>query len=133
MYMGPRDGSALMRSSNFHDSTLPCDSALHGGRTILHCDANSFFASCETMLHPEYASVPMAVCGSVEDRHGIVLAKNELAKGFGVKTAETIREAKQKCPELVLVPPHHKEYAHWSKIVNAIYESARTGKTVFLK
>ena len=48
-------------------------------RVILHCDCNSFFASVETVLNPEYRGVPMAVCGSVEDRHGIVLAKNELA------------------------------------------------------
>ena len=88
---------------------------------ILHCDCNGFYASVEQLKHPELKAVPMAVCGDPESRHGIILAKNELAKGFGVKTAETIREAKQKCPDLVLVPPHHKEYAHWSKIVNAIY------------
>ena len=88
---------------------------------ILHCDCNGFYASVEQLKRPELKAVPMAVCGDPESRHGIILAKNELAKGFGVKTAETIREAKQKCPDLVLVPPHHKEYAHWSKIVNAIY------------
>ena len=121
MYMGPRDGSALMRSSNFHDSTLPCDSALHGGRTILHCDANSFFASCETMLHPEYASVPMAVCGSVEDRHGIVLAKNELAKKYNVKTAETVWSAKKKCPELLIVRPTYGLYGEVSERMNRIF------------
>ena len=88
---------------------------------ILHCDCNGFYASVEQLKRPELKLVPMAVCGDPESRHGIILAKNELAKGFGIKTAETIREAKQKCPELVLVPPHHKEYAHWSKIVNAIY------------
>ena len=88
---------------------------------ILHCDCNGFFASVEQLSRPELRKVPMAVCGDPESRHGIILAKNELAKGFGIKTAETIREAKQKCPELVLVPPHHREYARWSKIVNAIY------------
>ena len=88
---------------------------------ILHCDCNGFFASVEQLSKPELRTVPMAVCGDPESRHGIILAKNELAKGFGVKTAETIREARQKCPELVLVPPHHREYARWSKIVNAIY------------
>ena len=77
--MGNGDGSALMKTSNFHTSKGKAivDNKY---RTILHVDANSFFASCETALHPEYANVPMAVCGSVEDRHGIVLAKNELAK-----------------------------------------------------
>lgn len=88
---------------------------------ILHCDCNGFYASVEQLKRPELKTVPMAVCGDPESRHGIILAKNELAKGFGIKTAETIREARQKCPDLVLVPPHHKEYAHWSKIVNAIY------------
>ena len=91
-------------------------------RTILHCDCNGFYASCEQLKHPELKKVPMAVCGDPESRHGIILAKNELAKGFGVKTAETIREAKAKCPELVLVPPHHEDYARWSKVVNAIYQ-----------
>ena len=88
---------------------------------ILHCDCNGFYASVEQLKRPELKTVPMAVCGDPESRHGIILAKNELAKGFGVKTAETIREAKRKCPDLVLVPPHHKEYARWSKIVNGIY------------
>ena len=91
-------------------------------RTILHCDCNGFYASCEQIRHPELKRVPMAVCGDPESRHGIILAKNELAKGFGVKTAETIREAKAKCPDLVLVPPHHEDYARWSKVVNAIYQ-----------
>ena len=63
----------------------------------------------------------MAVCGSEADRHGIVLAKNELAKGFGVVTAETVREAKRKCPQLVTVPPHHGEYLKYSRAVNEIY------------
>ena len=90
-------------------------------RVILHCDCNSFFASVETALNPALRGVPMAVCGSEADRHGIVLAKNELAKGFGVVTAETVREAKRKCPQLVTVPPHHGEYLKYSKAVNAIY------------
>ena len=51
-------------------------------RVILHCDCNSFYASVETAMCPEYRNVPMAVCGSTEDRHGIVLAKNELAKRY---------------------------------------------------
>lgn len=90
-------------------------------RVILHCDCNSFFASVETVLHPEYRDVPMAVCGSQEDRHGIVLAKNELAKKYGVKTAETVVSAKRKCPSLVIAPPHHKEYVKYSRLLNEIY------------
>ena len=51
-------------------------------RTILHCDCNGFYASVECLCHPEYRAVPMAVCGDPESRRGIILAKNELAKGL---------------------------------------------------
>lgn len=91
-------------------------------RTILHCDCNSFFASVECVFRPELKTVPMAVCGNPENRHGIILAKNELAKKAGVVTAETVWQARQKCPELVLVPPHHQEYVRHSNLVNAIYQ-----------
>lgn len=84
-------------------------------RTVLHVDCNSFFASVETVFRPELARVPMAVAGDAEARHGIILAKNELAKAKGVETAETIWSAKKKCPSLVLVPPHHTEYARFSR------------------
>ena len=90
-------------------------------RVILHCDCNSFFASVEAALNPAYRNVPMAVCGSQEDRHGIVLAKNELAKKFNIKTAETVFSAKKKCPQLVIATPHYDKYSEFSKRVNAIY------------
>ena len=90
-------------------------------RTILHCDCNSFFASVETALNPSYRGVPMAVCGSQENRHGIVLAKNEEAKRYGIKTAETVYSAKKKCPGLVIAKPHYEEYVKYSKMVNSIY------------
>ena len=90
-------------------------------RVILHCDCNSFFASVETALNPAYRDVPMAVCGSVEARHGIVLAKNELAKKYGIQTAETVYSAKRKCPGLVIAEPHREEYLKYSKRVNEIY------------
>ena len=91
-------------------------------RVILHSDCNSFFASVESALNPEYRGVPMAVCGSVEARHGIVLAKNELAKRYGVKTAETVYSAKKKCPSLVIATPHYDEYEKYSRAVNDIYK-----------
>ncbi len=91
-------------------------------RTILHCDLNGFYAAVECVFNPQLRAVPMAVAGSPDDRHGIILAKNELAKQCKVKTAETIWQARQKCPDLVLVPPHHEEYAHYSRRVNAIYQ-----------
>lgn len=91
-------------------------------RTILHCDLNGFYASVECLLRPELNHVPMAVCGDPESRHGIILAKNELAKRCQVTTAETIWQARRKCPGLVLVPPHHDEYDKYSRLVNQIYE-----------
>ena len=91
-------------------------------RTILHCDLNGFFASVELLEHPELQDKPVAVCGDPESRHGIILAKNEPAKKFGIKTAETIWQAQRKCPDLVLLPSHHDKYRHYSKLVNEIYE-----------
>lgn len=91
-------------------------------RVILHCDLNCFFASVELLSHPELRNIPTAVCGDPSSRHGIILAKNEPAKRFGVKTAETIWQAKKKCPDLVLLKPHHDLYRVYSKKVNAIYD-----------
>ena len=90
-------------------------------RTILHCDCNGFYASVECVIHPELREVPMAVCGDPESRKGIILAKNEMAKKYNVTTTETVWQAKKKCPELVLVKPHHDLYQQFSKKVNAIY------------
>ena len=67
-------------------------------RVILHVDMNAFYASVEALYHPETAGKPMAVCGDAESRRGIILAKNELAKQRGVKTAEPIWQARRKCP-----------------------------------
>lgn len=92
-------------------------------RSILHCDLNNFFASVECRDNPDLEGHPVAVCGSVEDRHGIVLAKNELAKSFGVKTAEAVWQAQGKCPNLVIVPPHFENYLLASKKAKQIYSS----------
>ena len=51
-------------------------------RKILHCDLNNFFASVECLRNPKLKNVPMAVCGDPNTRHGIILAKNELAKKY---------------------------------------------------
>ena len=91
-------------------------------RVILHCDLNCFYASVELLSHPDLREVPMAVCGDPASRHGIILAKNEPAKQYGVQTAETIWQAKKKCPDLVLLPPHHDLYRVYSRKVNAIYD-----------
>ena len=94
---------------------------MEADRTILHADLNNFYASVECMLNPELAKHPVAVCGRAEERHGIVLAKNYAAKACGVKTGEAIWEARGKCPELVIVPPHYREYMKYSRLVREIY------------
>lgn len=90
-------------------------------RVILHCDMNGFFASVELLEHPELRDKPMAVCGDPDSRHGIILAKNQIAKDYGVVTAETIWKAKQKCPDLQLVKPHMDKYKHYCNEINKIY------------
>ena len=90
-------------------------------RVILHCDCNSFFASVEASMNPELWKVPMAVAGNPENRHGIILAKNELAKKYNVQTAEAIWQAKRKCPDLVCVSPHYDKYHEFYEKINQIY------------
>lgn len=90
-------------------------------KTILHCDLNNFYASVEQKLHPEFDGMPLAVCGNPQTRHGIVLAKNQLAKQAGVQTGEAIWMSKQKCPDIVFVSPHYDEYVRYSKKVFEIY------------
>lgn len=90
-------------------------------RDILHCDMNNFFASVECMLNPSLNGKPVAVAGSVEDRHGIVLAKNCEAKAYGIQTAEPVGQALKKCRNLVIVPPHFEEYSKYSKLAKNIY------------
>ena len=75
-------------------------------RIILHSDLNNFYASVECLYNPAIRGKPVAVTGDTELRHGIVLAKNDIAKAFGVKTGDTTWQAQQKCPGLVLVKPH---------------------------
>ena len=91
-------------------------------RVIFHCDLNSFYASVELLDHPELRHLPVAVCGDPASRHGIILAKNEPAKAFGIKTAETIWQARKKCPRLVLLPAHHDKYREFSRQVNQLYQ-----------
>ncbi len=90
-------------------------------RIILHCDLNNFYASVECLMKPELKDVPVAVGGDSDKRHGVVLAKNELAKKKGIRTGDVIWEAKRKEPELVVVPPHFELYTKYSKQVFDIY------------
>lgn len=89
-------------------------------RNILHVDCNNFFASVEGIFYPQLKDVPYAVAGSKENRHGIILAKNELAKSYGIKTGEAIWESKQKCPSLQTVEPHFERYSKYSKLFKSI-------------
>lgn len=91
-------------------------------RVILHSDLNCFYASVEMMLNPSLRGKAVAVCGATEDRHGIVLAKSELAKKAGVKTGMVNWEAKQLCPNLILVPPQYDQYLKFSKLTRSIYQ-----------
>lgn len=90
-------------------------------RVILHSDMNCFYASVEMMLNPTLRGKAVAVCGATEDRHGIVLAKSELAKKAGVKTGMVNWEAQRVCPDLILVPPHYDQYLKFSKLAHQIY------------
>ena len=90
-------------------------------RIIIHSDMNSCYASIECSLNPELKGKPVAVGGSVEDRHGIILAKTAEAKKFGVTTGEPIWQAEKKCPGLIIVPPHFDIYAKYSSLARDIY------------
>lgn len=90
-------------------------------RVILYSDLNNFFASVETALHPEYKGKPLIVCGDPEKRLGVVFAKNEEAKSYGIRTAETVYSALKKCPHALRVSTHFSEYNRYSKAVREIY------------
>ncbi len=90
-------------------------------RVILHADMNNCYASIEIHHHPQWRGFPLAVCGSQEDRHGIVLAKSQEAKRFGVKTGEPVGQALTKCPDLLIVPPHYEMYLDYSRRARALY------------
>lgn len=93
-----------------------------GERTILHSDMNCFYASVEMMLDPSLRGKAVAVCGSTENRHGIVLAKSELAKKAGVKTGMVNWEARQRCPDLIMVKPQYEQYLKYSELARNIYQ-----------
>ncbi len=90
-------------------------------RVILHSDLNNFFASVEIALNPALAGKPLIVCGDPKERHGVVLAKNEEAKKYGIKTAETVYSALKKCPNVQMVGSHHHAYKKYSQKVVEIY------------
>ena len=90
-------------------------------RVIFHIDINHCYAQIEEMKFPHLREVPMAVGGHEEKRHGIILAKNDLAKAAHVETGESLREAKKKCPDLLIIPPHYDDYIYYTGLVKEIY------------
>jgi len=90
-------------------------------RIILHCDLNNFYASVECLKNPHLKG-PVAVSGDPQKRHGVILAKNEEAKKFSIKTGDTVLEALRKCPSLTLVKTNFEDYDKYSKMVFRIYE-----------
>ena len=90
-------------------------------RVILHSDCNSFYASVECLHRPEIRDKPVAVGGDAEQRHGIILAKNQIAKRYGIATGEALWQARRKCPELVIVPPNYPLYLRFSEMARKIY------------
>ena len=90
-------------------------------RVILHIDINHCYAQIEEMLHPAYRDIAMAVGGSEKERHGIILAKNLKAKPFQISTAEPIRSALKKCPDLLIIPPDMKKYQYYTALVKSIF------------
>ena len=91
-------------------------------RSILHADLNSFYASVECLMNPSFRGKPVAVGGDPESRHGIILTKNQIAKPYGIRVGQAIWEARQLCPELIVVPPHFDQYVRFSRQVRKIYE-----------
>ena len=90
-------------------------------RVILHSDVNNFFASVECSNRPELKDKPVAVTGNPKKRTGIILAKNEIAKKFGVSTGQVIGEAQAICPDLVCLPPHYDLYEEISEKLHQLY------------
>ena len=91
-------------------------------RVILHSDMNNCYASIELLHHPELRGKPLAVGGDPEARHGIVLAKDMIAKKAGVKTGMALWQARQVCPNIIFVPPRMDLYLRFSRLAHQIYE-----------
>ncbi len=98
------------------------DKVIFMKKTILHIDCNKFYASVESLYHPELRDKPIAVGGSAESRHGIILTKNEIASKYNLVVGEPIWKAKQKCPNLIVIPPDFKKYVRFSNMAKKIYE-----------
>ncbi len=88
---------------------------------VFHIDVNNAYLSWEAVYRLtelnetlDLRTIPSVVGGDEQNRHGIVLAKSMPAKAFGIKTAETLTEARKKCPDILIVPPRHHLYRIFS-------------------
>ena len=100
-------------------------------RDILHCDLNNFYASCECLVNPDLKDKAVAVGGSPDDRHGVIVAANYKAKSFGIKCGVTVYQALKLCPDVAICPPNFKLYNEMSRKVRAIYEEYTDQVEVF--
>ncbi len=87
----------------------------------MHIDFDNFYASVECLYNPDLRGKPLAVAGDVENRHGIILSKNYMAKKCGVQTGDALWMAKQKCRDIIFTPPHYDKYIRYSRIAREIY------------
>lgn len=92
-------------------------------RYIIHADLNHCYAQIEEMLDPRLRTIPMAVGGDETKRHGIILAKNDKARAFGVRTGESLREALRKCPKLYIVKACYDKYLYYTSEVKSVYQN----------
>jgi DNA polymerase-4 len=88
---------------------------------FLHIDLNSFFASVEQQIHPEYRGKPLGVCGTMADTGALIAASYE-AKALGIHTLTKVGEAKRLCPEIILVDGSHSVYSEYSHKIAAAVE-----------
>ncbi len=107
------------------------DSRLQRERVVLHCDMNNYFASVESLYNSKLKTVPAAVCGDPESRHGIVLARNYHARRYGIATGESVYTAKAKCPGLLTVTANYNRYIKYTRLSRSIYARYSTNITPY--
>lgn len=95
------------------------EKSLNHSRIIFHVDMNSFYASVEAALHPELKGKPLAIAGKPEERHGIVVTSSYEARKMGVRTTMTVREARRKCPELIV---RHPDFVHYRAVSDQLFQ-----------
>lgn len=113
--------SSILSCGNINAKNYVKGLGINRNRIVLHSDINSFFAAVECVKNPKIAKLPVAVCGEAQLRHGIVLAKNQVAKEFDIKTGDTISDAKRKCPGIQIVNPDYPLYMEYAEKIRRLY------------